>query len=299
MPRVIAVSGGKGGTGKSFVATNLATYLASLGKSVVLADVDVEAPNDHILLGVKELMNEEPIKTFLPIIDYSKCTACGACVKACDTGALIGARGRPPIVMPRLCSGCMACYYVCPFRAISPDGRRVIGYTYHTPVRKGEASLDLVTGVLREGEEHTPPAVIAARDRAERVARGKDALIIDTGAGTGNSVSVAVRGAELLIAVTEPTPLGVHDLAAILELAGAMGLRTWVVVNRWGIGAGEGLDEVIREAGVERVVRVPYSRGAVEAYVAGEPVILRHRDDPAARALLELGEEVASFMGWS
>lgn len=299
MPRVIAVSGGKGGTGKSFVATNLATYLALLGKSVVLADVDVEAPNDHILLGVNKLMNEEPIRTFLPIIDYNKCTACGACVKACDTGALIGARGRPPIVMPRLCSGCMACYYVCPFKAISPEGRRVIGYTYHTPVTKNGATLDLVTGVLREGEEHTPPAVIAARERAEKVASDKDILIIDTGAGTGNSVSVAVRGAELLIAVTEPTPLGVHDLAAILELANNMGLRAWVVVNRWGIGSDEGLEELVKREVVENVVRIPYSRGAVEAYVAGEPVILRSHEDPAAKALLNLGKEVSSFMGWS
>lgn len=299
MPRLIAVSGGKGGTGKSFVATNLATYLATLGKSVVLADADVEAPNDHILLGVTDLANEEPIKTFLPIIDYSKCTACGACVKACDTGALIGARGRPPVVMPRLCSGCMACYYVCPFKAISPDGRRVIGYTYHTPVRKGGGGLELVTGILREGEEHTPPAVIATRARAESVAEGKEALIIDTGAGTGNSVSVAVRGAELLIAVTEPTPLGIHDLSAILELAEAMGLRTWVVVNRWGIGREERIEGIIRENGVEHVFRVPYSRAAVESYVAGEPLILRSRSDPAARALIELGEGVASLMGWS
>ena len=290
--RVIGVTGGKGGTGKSFVATNLAVLLARRGISLVLADLDVEAPNDHILLGVERLENEEPIEVFFPFIDYGKCTACGACAKACDTGAIVMAKGRPPMVMPRLCSGCRACLMVCPYKAIAEDGARVMGYSYVTPVKLRDTGFTLVTGVLREGEEHTPPAIVAAKRRALRVAKDADLLIVDTGAGTGNGISAALQETSLVIAVTEPTPMGLHDLAAILEITRGMGKRTWLVINRSGLGAEERHLELARKYGVERVFRIPFSKTAALAYARGVPLVDYDPGDPAARALEELAEEV-------
>jgi MinD superfamily P-loop ATPase len=292
---IVSVTGGKGGTGKSFVATNLAYYIAkSLGgkKRVVLADLDVEAPNDHILLGVGRLENKADIEVYFPKIDYSKCTSCGACAKICDTGAIVMGPGRPPFVFPRLCSGCRACYYACPYKAIAADSTRVLGYSYATNVRIDGAALTLVTGIIREGEEHTPPAVVVAKRRA--LAMKPDVLIVDTGAGTGNGISIAIRDSGLVVAVTEPTPMGAHDLEMILRIVSGMKLRAWLVVNRWGIGPEDEVVSLAERFGVERLYRVPYSRGAVESYVSGRPLLAYKPEDPAAKALLQLGEDVLS-----
>ena len=295
MVRVVGVSGGKGGTGKSFVATNLAVLLSEKLK-LVLADLDVEAPNDHILLGLERLEGEEPIAIFFPVIDYGKCTACGACAKACDTGAIVMAKGRPPMVMPRLCSGCKACYYACPYKAIAPDGRRVVGYSYRTVVEKWGPPFILVTGVIREGEEHTPPAVVAAKRRALREAESRDLLIVDTGAGTGNAISVALQEAKLVIAVTEPTPLGLHDLRGILEICRGMGKRVWVVVNRAGLADDTDHVRLAREYGVELFHRIPFDPKAARAYAKGIPVVRACPDCPSSRALAELADHLLATL---
>jgi MinD superfamily P-loop ATPase len=294
----LSVTGGKGGTGKSFVAVNLAYHLSKRfspkGLRIVLADLDVEAPNDHILLGLEKLAGEKEIEIYFPKIDYSKCTSCGACVKVCDTGAIVMGPGKPPFVFPRLCSGCKACYYACPYKAIAADSKRVLGYSYETAVKIDEAVFTLVTGILREGEEHTPPAVVNAKRRA--LSLNPDILVVDTGAGTGNAVSAAIQGSNLVVAVTEPTPLGAHDLEAILKVTKGMGYPTWVVINRWGIGPEDEVLELARNYGVERVFKIPYSKGAVEAYVSGTPLLAYNPNDPAARGLLELAEAVSSVI---
>ncbi|HDI02496.1 MAG TPA: cobalamin biosynthesis protein CobQ, partial [Ignisphaera sp.] len=175
----IAITGGKGGTGKSFVATNLAILL-SIDRDVVLADLDLEAPNDHIILGIESLENEEPIKIFMPFIDITKCRLCKICSRVCTSGAILVPTKGYPIVFPRLCSGCSVCLYACPYNAIK-SGARVVGYSYVTKVPKYSSRLTLVTGILREGEEHVPPAVVVVKKRALDIV--KDILLIDTGAG--------------------------------------------------------------------------------------------------------------------
>jgi len=279
----LGVTGGKGGTGKSTIATNLAIGLSEV-RDVVLGDLDVEDPVDHILLNI-ELMGEEPVRIMLPVIDYSKCTACGVCVKVCDTGALLAPKGGKPFVLPRLCSGCRTCYFACPEKAIS-EGGRILGYTYLTPVNVDGTQVKLVTGLLREGEEHTSPVVIAARVRAESVAN--DVLIVDTSAGTGNNISIALKGASLAIAVTEPTPLGLHDLESILELTQIMGIEAWVVENRWGIGPDDKVVETARKYGTKVVVKIPYAREVVESYVKGIPLIKYNPDSSAGKAIRKL-----------
>ena len=287
----IGVTGGKGGTGKSFVATNLAVLLSQATDRLVLADLDVEAPNDHILLGVGLPEEAREILVFFPKIVAERCTGCGACAKVCDTGAIIVRGGLIPFIFPRLCSGCKACYYACPYKAILPGGRRVLGYMYVQEVNKWGESFSLVTGVLREGEEHTPPAVLATKRLAESLR--PSLLIADTGAGTGNSVSVAIQGSRLVIAVTEPTPLGLHDLQAILRIARGMEMRVWVVVNRAGIGDEERVRRLAREMGAERVYRIPYSRRAAEAYTRGVPIVVHSPRDPASEALREIAGDLA------
>ncbi len=285
---IVAVTGGKGGTGKSFVATNLAVLL-SRNKSLVAADLDVEAPNDHILLGV-DLENEEPVKIMFPFIDYEKCIKCRACVNVCDTGAMLAARDGTPYVIPRLCSGCKSCLFVCPTGAIVA-GARIIGRTYRTPVHVGGSSFTLVTGVLKEGEEHTPPVVLAARRRA--LSLKSDIYLVDTAAGTSNTVSTAMYKASVAVAVTEPTPLGLHDLELILRVIDELEIpHRFVVVNRAGIGPDEEHSKIAARYGAEVVAKIPYTRDVVESYVKGVPLVVSRPESPASRALREVSDRI-------
>jgi MinD superfamily P-loop ATPase len=255
----------------------------------LLADLDVEAPNDHVLLGV-ELENKEPVNIMLPFIDYPACIKCGACAEVCDTGAIILSRDGAPLVVPRLCSGCRSCYFVCPTKAIL-EGLRTIGYTYRTRVRLDGGEFDLVTGVIREGEEHTPPVVIATKRRALSI-KDVDLYLIDTAAGTSNTVSTAIDEARLAVAVTEPTPLGAHDLDMILEVTEEMGVETWVVVNRYGIGPESLVEEVTKKHNARIVAKLPYSKEVVESYVGGRPIVVWRKDTEPAKVLMDLARNV-------
>ncbi len=288
---MISVSGGKGGTGKSTVAVNLAALL-SRDFSLVLADLDVENPNDHVLLGV-ELMDEEPVNIMLPFVDYERCTKCGACGRVCDTGAMLISPEGLPYVIPRLCSGCRSCYFACPVNAIV-EGKRTIGYTYRSELELDGSKITLVSGSLREGEEHTPPVVLAAKRRALSVEA--DLHLVDTSAGTSNTVATAVGGSRLIIAVTEPTPLGLHDLDLILELAQTLGIEAWVVINRAGIGPEDDHVRLVRERGAEIVARIPYSRRVLESYIQGVPIVLHSPDSPEAEEFRRLAEMVRGVM---
>ena len=148
---------------------------------------------------------------------------------------------------------------------------------------------------MREGEEHTSPVVLACRGRAEAVAR--DLLVVDTSAGSSNNVSVAIEDSDLVVAVTEPTPLGLHDLKLILELTSRMGLRTWVVVNRVGIGSEEGVAEVAKSFNVEVVARIPYSRDIVETYVKGVPIVSSMPSHPISKVFKDLALRVTEVVG--
>ena len=288
----ITVTGGKGGTGKSFVATSLAILLSKSIDGLVLADTDLEGPNDHVILGIEELENRELITLFLPMIDTTKCTRCRVCVKICDTGALFVAGRTYPIVFPKLCSGCKACYYSCPYGAIREAGH-VLGYTYVTPVCFSGRCFKLVTGMLIEGEEHTPPGVYRTLQRALELK--PELLIVDTGAGTGNAVSMGFRDSDLVIVVTEPTPLGAHDLDSILEVTDAMDKQVWLVVNRYGIGDISVLETVLHRHRVEKIFHVPYDKAVVEAYAYSKPLIIHYPGSPASRALIKISDEL---MGW-
>lgn len=289
---IAAVTGGKGGTGKSFVATNLAVLLAR-SHSLVLADLDVEAPNDHILLGA-ELEGEEAVKIMFPFIRYEKCIRCRACVNVCDTGAMLASKEGLPYVIPRLCSGCKSCLFACPTEAIVA-GERVIGRTYVTPVSVNGSSFTLVTGVLKEGEEHTPPVVLAARRRA--LSLDAELHLVDTAAGTSNTVSTAMYGAKAAVAVTEPTPLGLHDLRLILHVLKELEVpRRYVVINRAGIGPAEKHYRVAEEMGAKVVVEIPYSREVVESYVKGIPIVASNPASEASEALRTVAEALEEAM---
>ncbi|AMM53956.1 P-loop NTPase [Pyrococcus kukulkanii] len=283
----IAISGGKGGTGKSTVAINVAVELAKRFK-LILADLDVEAPNDHLLLGV-ELQNEEEVNQFMPKFDYSKCIKCRKCAEVCEEHAIITLKDGTPFLMPTLCSGCRACEIVCPVPGAIQEGSRLIGHTYVTPTPYG---FTLVTGKLREGEERSMPLVVAAKKRLKNL--DYELLIVDTAAGTGNTVSKAIEGSQLLIAVTEPTPLGIHDTELILQLGKLMGIETWVVINRADLGDVNEVYERAERYNAKVIAEIPYSENIVKTYVSGTPIVTT--DYPEAEIFRGIAERIYEFL---
>ncbi|MFA4640082.1 P-loop NTPase [Pyrococcus kukulkanii] len=283
----IAISGGKGGTGKSTVAINVAVELAKRFK-LILADLDVEAPNDHLLLGV-ELQNEEEVNQFMPKFDYSKCIKCRKCAEVCEEHAIITLKDGTPFLMPTLCSGCRACEIVCPVPGAIQEGSRLIGHTYVTPTPYG---FTLVTGKLREGEERSMPLVVAAKKRLKNL--DYELLIVDTAAGTGNTVSKAIEGSQLLIAVTEPTPLGIHDTELILQLGKLMGIETWVVINRADLGNVNEVYERAERYNAKVIAEIPYSENIVKTYVSGTPIVTT--DYPEAEIFRGIAERIYEFL---
>ncbi|USG99214.1 ATP-binding protein [Thermococcus argininiproducens] len=284
----IAVSGGKGGTGKSTIAINLAIALKEYF-DLVLADLDVEAPNDHILLNV-ELQNEEPVHMFMPHFDYSKCIKCKKCAEICEENAIITMKDGTPFLIPTLCSGCRGCEIVCPVPEAILERQKTMGHTYLTNTVYG---FPLITGKLLEGEERAMPIVVAAKERAQKLK--KELLLVDTAAGTSNTVSKALENSKLLIAVTEPTPLGLHDLELILKLADLMGIETWIVLNRSSLGNREGVQKVAKEYGVKIVAEIPYSENIIHSYIEGKPIVLSENKE--AEVFKELAKKVAEYVG--
>ncbi|WP_244372484.1 4Fe-4S binding protein [Staphylothermus marinus] len=194
-----------------------------------------------------------------------------------------------PVIFPRLCGGCKACYYACPYNAIL-KGYHVLGYSYVTKVTIDNHSFILVTGILREGEEHTPPAVVATKNRAKKI--DHELMIVDTGAGTGNQISIALQGSDLVIAVTEATPLGLHDLESILKVTSDMDLETIVVINRYGLGRIDKHVETMKKYSVRTYFKIPYHVDAVESYIKGKPIVIYKPDSIVSKSIHQIHEYI-------
>jgi len=250
----IAVASGKGGTGKTTVALNLAL---AMGQAVNLVDADVEEPNAHLFLG-GEVSGNRPVMRRVPRVDGERCTACGVCAEVCQFNAMV-VLPSGAMVFGELCHACGACVALCPQGALDEVEERL--GTVET--RQCEA-ITLVTGRLDVGQPTAPPVVTAAR----AAARG-ELTLIDAPPGTACAVVAAVRGVDFLLLVTEPTPFGLHDLRLAVELARELDLPHAVVINR----ADSGDDGVRRWCATERVevaMELPDDRRVAEAYARGE-----------------------------
>jgi MinD superfamily P-loop ATPase len=272
------VASGKGGTGKTTLATNLALMLADEGMAVRLLDADVEEPDCHLFLHPQD-ETVEPVTVPVPVVDDARCTACGTCADVCAYSA-ITVIGASVLVFPELCHACGACTLFCPESAIREESR-VTGEVRHGRVRRsGGEELTLVTGVLAVGEAKAVPvtrAVLAAGANGPA-----DVVVIDAPPGTSCPVIEAVRGSDMVLLVTEPTPFGLNDLRLAVEMVRALGLRAVVAVNRDGVGD-DRVQRYCEEEGLEIVLELPDDRRVAEAYSRGEVMIDAL---PAARARL-------------
>ncbi len=258
----LAIASGKGGTGKTLLATNLSYLAARDHARVVLADCDVEAPNDH-LFGRFAEPDTVPAEAMFASVDADLCSACGSCRDVCAFGA-VRVLGASALVFDELCHGCGLCGEVCPTNAISERAQRIGEISTRSAVDRPR--LTLVTGTLDVGQVKTPAVIRAARDSAEAIA--SDLLVLDAPPGVACAAVAAVRGADALLLVTEPTAFGHHDLELGLELGRSLGLPMGVVVNRVGTGTAA-IDELCAAFGVPIVARIPFDRRIAEVYARG------------------------------
>jgi len=276
--KTIAVTGGKGGTGKSTVSILLANKLRSEGKKIVLCDCDVECPNDHLLLGQKLKDPVEKVYAKFPKLNKEKCRRCGLCVQNCRSNAIFMPPNGYPVFLHELCSGCGLCWNLCPHKAINIE-KKVVGeiFTtsvglpfYHTPVR--QIRNFLVSGRSAGIVEETGPIVSKTRKFAEEFAKKvkADYLLLDTAPGTHCSVIRALIDVDLAFAVTEPTPLGAHDLKLILKLLKKLKVPTKIILNQANLGNRQPIDKIAKDFGVKIEFEIPYSEELIKAYSRGK-----------------------------
>jgi len=263
----IAVSGGKGGTGKSTVSLLLANKLRKKSK-VLLVDCDVECPNDYLLLGEKLTRPRKKVFAQFPKLDKKKCTKCGLCVRNCRSNAIFQAPGQYPIFLHELCSGCGLCWHLCPQQAIKIE-KKVVGEIF---LNKIDRNFLLLTGRTVGVVDETGPIVSEVITYALKEAEKAkvDFLLIDTAVGLHCGVIKALMGADLAYAVTEPTPLGAHDLKLILELLKKLKVRTKIVLNQADLGKKKLINQVAQQTGLEIKYEIPYSKELVKAYSEGK-----------------------------
>lgn len=256
----ITVSAGKGGTGKTTVAVNLALALED-SNSVEFLDCDVEEPDAGIFLN-PELGDSESVNIKIPEVSEETCTYCGDCSDACEFNA-IATFGENVLVYPELCHGCGLCSMVCPVDAIT-ERDKTIG-----KIRSGFAgSITYSEGDLTIGEPMATPVI---RELKKKITP-ESVSILDSPPGTACPVIESLHGSDFALLVTEPTPFGLHDLRLSVEVTREMGIPTGVVINRHGIGD-ENVERYCREEGIPVLMKIPNDRRIAELYSNGIPFV--------------------------
>ncbi|ABE51588.1 ATP-binding protein [Methanococcoides burtonii] len=253
----IAIASGKGGTGKTTVAVNLALSL----KDAQLFDCDVEEPNCNLFLGY-DLEKIEDVNVKTPVVDKNKCDLCGKCSDFCQFNAL-AILPEDVMIFPTLCHGCGGCTIVCPNKAISEVDRKV-------GVIEGSVNGELAfcQGLLKIGEPMTSLVIKALQEHIDKNATA----IIDAPPGTACPVIASVKNVDYCILVTESTPFGFHDLKLALDVMRILGIPFGVVINRCDIGDNR-VEEYCIEEGIPILMKIPYDREIARLYSKGIPFV--------------------------
>ncbi len=281
---IIAVASGKGGTGKTTFAVNLAQALAQGGASVQLLDCDVEEPNDHLFVR-PEFCHDSSVQVLKPAWNADICIGCGRCAKACRFNALAFIK-QQVLLFSELCHACGVCSWVCPVNAFAEQPTEV-GRIEMAPDHKPFA---FAHGILNIGETMAP-AVIR---RLKNLVRPEAINILDASPGTSCPVVETLDEADVAVLVTEPTPFGLNDLKLALQLTLRKGIPTGIVINR-SDGTDSAVAEYAARIGVPVIGRIPFSRAYAETYAGGD---LLTDAFPEFRAnLLDIYEAITYLVG--
>jgi len=273
---IIAVASGKGGTGKTTVATSLALSIAEDTQNEVdrshpssnplFLDCDVEEPNAALFLK-PTLTHREEVGIPIPVVDFDKCTYCGRCAEVCVWHA-IAVVGQKVLIFPELCHGCGSCTLNCPEGAIY----EVLNVT--GTIESGPAGpIEFGHGTMDVGQAMSVPIISQLKKKHLAEEGGDRVVILDAQPGTSCPVVETMRDADFVLMVTEPTPFGLHDLRLAVKVArDELGLPVGVVVNRDGIGDA-GVDEYCASEAIPILMRIPLDRRIAEAISEGKALV--------------------------
>ncbi|MBN1573392.1 MAG: ATP-binding protein [Deltaproteobacteria bacterium] len=269
---IISIASGKGGTGKTTVAVNLAALAAEIyggeKRGVFYADCDVEEPDGHLFLK-PDIEDSTKAHTLIPKVDPDKCTLCGKCAEACRFNALLVTR-KNVIVFDELCHGCGTCKIVCGDDAVSEREREIGVIDEGKAGAGGSGRINYVAGVLNVGEHMSPPLIKIVRERIESAAKGDDIVFIDASPGTSCPVIEAVRDTDYVVLVTEPTPFGLNDLKLAVGMVETLGLPFGIVINRYQDDErGRELLEYMEDKKLTVLAEIPLRRSIAEIISRG------------------------------
>ena len=250
---IVAVASGKGGTGKTLIATNLASVL----KNTQLLDCDVEAPNAHLFLK-PTVEKTIPVSLRVPVVDETKCDYCRKCSEVCERHAIAVFKSKI-LIFEDLCNGCGACSLFCPKNAISETNKE-LGI-----VEIGNSGpIECITGHLNIGLPFATPIIHIVKQQIDK----KKIAIIDSPPGTSCPVIASVFGSDFCILVTEPTPFGLFDLKLAVGVIRKLEIPFGVVINQSDIGD-EKVDEYCVNEGIPILLKIPWNRKIAELYSRG------------------------------
>ena len=288
--KIVAVGGGKGGTGKTAIAVSIAKMFA-IKRKILLVDLDVDNPCTYTLLSSKPEIIKE-IYAFKPKILEDKCKLCGKCVEYCPVHALVLIPSKKILFIKTLCESCGNCMIVCPEGAIKED-KAVIGWIKEDKMD----NLHLIVGEAKPGERKTDEVMTETIEYVEKIAENYELLIFDVPPGTGRGIYDAFKLADLVVTVTEPTMLGFHDLKKLYSLIRSMNKKSIAIINKYGLKGGvqDEQEEFLRNNRVQ-YEKIPYDEYMVKAYVSGETVIEAYPDSPSARSIKKIVKNLEKIM---
>ncbi len=264
----IFVGSGKGGVGKSMLAASLSIF-ASHEEKVLALDADADAPNLALWLGgVEKWDKKEKISTSQkPTINRAKCVGCRECIKKCPYGALTMEKGEVKF-NPFICEGCSLCKEVCPQGAIEMKSVENGYLVFKKAILK---NLDIISSQLYPGETGSGKIIDKMKEKAESWRQDKDYVFIDSAPGTGCPVNAALRGVDLAVVITEPTPSGVSDLKNLLVVIEHFQIPWFLVINKAGLNFA--LEKKLKEFAKEKFLgEISYDQKTFTAISKLQPI---------------------------
>ena len=255
---IISVASGKGGTGKTTVAVNLAL---SVNENVQFLDCDVEEPNAHIFLKPK-ISRTLSFSTPVPKVDEGKCNYCGRCQEICAYNAIAVIKNKV-LIFPEICHGCGGCILLCPQNALEETSKEVGIIQFGS-----SGAIDFVNGKVNVGQD-TPAPLIR---QVKKYINTTKTVFVDAPPGTSCPVVESVKGSDYCILVTEPTPFGLNDLTLAVEVMRKLKIPFGVIINRSDIGDGK-VEDYCQAENIPILMKIPFNRDFAVSYSKGIPVV--------------------------
>jgi len=283
----IAIASGKGGTGKTFISTNIFYTLLQNNYRAILVDCDAEAPNS-LEFFERNFISESQVTQQVPVINSDICTFCGKCYEYCNYNAIFILPQKKIInVIEDLCHGCGACSVACKFEAISEK-----------PVSLGHVSLystnklpDLIEARMNIGVMSPVPVIKSA---IKQIDDQTDIVILDSPPGTSCPFIQTVSSADYVLLVTEPTPFGLSDLKQSVETLRTMDKPLGVIINRAGLGDNK-VQDYLGQENIPLLLEIPFDKKIAGLYSTGK--IVSKTDPVLANQLLTIIKKILEKHG--